>query len=80
MIVRITLVMNHVVLEGEDKQEIKCGTIELSWVEEKSQDEILDLSREWLKNQNFIKDRTRQDRLPRLKSVGQSSLTFAPIE
>jgi hypothetical protein len=49
--------------------------ITFSWVSDLSQEEILSMSKEWLKDKNFL-----TSRMQGLEKVGESSLTIEPVE
>ena len=70
MLVKFVLTMEDLKLEDES-----IDSLEFNWTGDLSQDEILDLSREWITTQNFL-----TDRMVGLDRVGESSLTIEPIE
>lgn len=49
--------------------------ITFSWISDLSQEEVLSMSKEWLKDKNFL-----MRRMEGLKKVGESSLTIEPLE
>ena len=77
MKVKFTLNMsNLVVSENQSATEEKhINRITFSWVSDLSQEEILTMSSEWLKDKNFL-----TSRMEGLKKVGESSLTIEPLE
>ena len=70
MLVKFVLTMEDLKLEDES-----IDSLEFNWTGDLSQDEILDLSREWITTQNFL-----TDRMVGLDRVGESSLTIEPID
>ena len=77
MKVKFTLNMANLVISenesaGNDRQ---INRITFSWVSDLSQEEILSMSSEWLKDKNFL-----TSRMEGLKKVGESSLTIEPLE
>ncbi|HVP36153.1 MAG TPA: hypothetical protein VMT04_04080 [Terriglobales bacterium] len=77
MKVKFTLNMSNLIVSengstGDDRQ---INRITFSWVSELSQEEILSMSSEWLKDKNFL-----TSRMEGLKKVGESSLTIEPLE
>jgi hypothetical protein len=77
MKVKFTLNMsNLLVSENETKgNEKHINRITLAWISDLPEEEVLSISKEWLKDQNFL---TR--RIAGLKKVGESSLTIEPVE
>ena len=70
MLVKFVLTMEDLKIEDES-----IDSLEFNWTGDLSQDEILNLSREWITTQNFL-----TDRMVGLDRVGESSLTIEPIE
>lgn len=70
MKVKFTLNMSNLLMD-----EKHINRITLSWVSELSEEEILSISNNWLKDQSFL---TR--RMAGLEKVGESSLTIEPLE
>lgn len=70
--IKLTLRMSHVVLEGANSQ---VDAVEISCVEEKTEEETLTLSKQWLRDQDFLKNH-----IIGLKKFGESSLTIEPVE
>jgi hypothetical protein len=67
---------NLIVSENQSTAEEKhINRITFSWVSDLSQEEILSMSSEWLKDKNFL-----TSRMEGLKKVGESSLTIEPLE
>ena len=77
MKIKFTLNMtNLLVSENEAKgNEKHINRITLAWISDLPEEEVLSISKEWLKDQNFL---TR--RIVGLKKVGESSLTIEPVE
>ncbi len=77
MKVKFTLNMTNLVLSGNESTAIEkpINRITFSWVSDLSQEEILSMSQEWLKDKNFLTSRMKG-----LKKVGESSLTIEPLE
>ncbi len=46
----------------------------LDWVDEVTQDQVLQMSQQWISSQTFL-----TDRMTGLKKVGESSLTIEPV-
>lgn len=46
----------------------------LDWIEEVSQEEVLEMSQQWISSQTFL-----TDRMIGLHKVGESSLTIEPV-
>ncbi|MFZ6036092.1 MAG: hypothetical protein ACOYUK_03025 [Patescibacteria group bacterium] len=70
MRVRFTLSMDDLVVD--DRLVDSCT---IAWEEDRTRDELLDLSERWITTQNFL---TR--RMIGLQRVGESSLTIEPLE
>jgi hypothetical protein len=49
-------------------------TMVLDWVEEVTQDQVLEMSQQWMSSQTFL-----TERMTGLRKVGESSLTIEPI-
>jgi hypothetical protein len=47
----------------------------LDWVDEVSQDQVLEMSQQWISSQTFL-----TDKMIGLSKVGESSLTIEPVE
>lgn len=77
MKVKFTLNMTNLVLSENESTAIEkpINRITFSWVSDLSQEEILSMSQEWLKDKNFLTSRMKG-----LKKVGESSLTIEPLE
>jgi hypothetical protein len=77
MKVKFTLNMSNLVVSENQSatEEKRINRITFSWVSDLSQEEILSMSSEWLKDKNFL-----TSRMEGLKKVGESSLTIEPLE
>ena len=69
---KVKFTLNMINLVVDDKP---INKITFSWVSDLSQEEILSMSREWLKDKNFLTSRMQV-----LEKVGESSLTIEPLE
>jgi hypothetical protein len=49
-------------------------TMVLDWIEEVSQEEVLEMSQQWISSQTFL-----TDKMTGLHKVGESSLTIEPV-
>jgi len=47
----------------------------IDWIEDVSQERVLEMSHEWITSKNFL-----TERMLGLKKVGESSLTIEPVE
>jgi hypothetical protein len=47
----------------------------IDWIDDVSQEEVLEMSQQWITSQNFL-----TERMVGLKRVGESSLTIEPVE
>jgi len=70
MKVKFTLMMDDLTVEGVHYDEVS-----IDWVSEIAQEEVLDLSQQWITSQNFL-----TQRMLGLSRVGESSLTIEPVE
>ena len=70
MRVRFTLSMDDLTVSGRHYE-----TVTIDWVSEVAQDELSNLSQEWITSQNFL-----TTRMVGLTRVGESSLTIEPVE
>lgn len=70
MRVKFTLNMSNLLMGEENIKKIT-----LSWVSDLSEEEVLSISNNWLKDQSFL---TR--RMAGLEKVEESSLTIEPLE
>jgi hypothetical protein len=52
----------------------KIDNMILDWVDEVSQDQVLQMSQQWISSQTFL-----TDRMIGLRRVGESSLTIEPV-
>jgi hypothetical protein len=70
MKVKFVLTMDDVVVENR-----KIDQIIMDWESDVNQQEILDVSHQWITTQNFL-----TQRMVGLMRVGESSLTIEPLE
>jgi len=70
MKMRFTLSMDDLLVNG-----IKISNMIIDWVEDVSQQEVLEMSHKWITSKNFL-----TERMTGLKRVGESSLTIEPID
>ena len=70
MKVKFVLTMDNVVVEDR-----LIDQVILDWVSEVDQQEIMELSHQWITTQNFL-----TQRMEGLSRVGESSLTIEPLE
>ena len=70
MKMRFTLTMEDLVIEDD-----KVDNMIIDWVEDVSQERVLEMSHEWITSKNFL-----TERMVGLKKVGESSLTIEPVE
>lgn len=70
MKVKFVLTMDDVVVENR-----KIDQIIMDWESDINQQEILDVSHQWITTQNFL-----TQRMVGLMRVGESSLTIEPLE
>lgn len=75
MRVKFTLTMEDLQVFMPDDSIQSIDLVEIDWEADCDQQEILELSHEWIASQNFL---TR--RMIGLQRVGESSLTIAPLE
>ncbi len=77
MKVKFTLNMSNLVVSEDQHsaEEKQISQITFSWVTDLSQEQILSMSREWLKDKSFL-----ISRMEGLRKVGESSLTIEPLE
>lgn len=67
---RFTLSMEDLLVDG-----IKISNIIIDWIEDVTQQEVLEMSHQWITSKNFL-----TERMTGLKKVGESSLTIEPVE
>jgi len=67
---RFTLTMDDLLVNGT-----KIDNMIIDWIDEVSQEEVLEMSQLWITSQNFL-----TERMVGLKRVGESSLTIEPVE
>ncbi len=70
MKVKFVLTMDNVVVEDR-----LIDQVILDWVSDVNQQEIMELSHQWITTQNFL-----TQRMEGLSRVGESSLTIEPLE
>ena len=70
MRMRFTLSMEDLVVE-----EKQIDNMILDWVEDVSQERVLEISHQWISSQTFL-----TERMIGLNKVGESSLTIEPME
>jgi len=70
MRMRFTLSMEDLVVN-----EKSIDNVILDWVEDVSQERVLEISHQWISSQTFL-----TERMIGLNKVGESSLTIEPIE
>jgi hypothetical protein len=70
MKMKFTLSMEDLLVEGT-----RIDNMIIDWVEDVSQEEVLEMSQQWITSQNFL-----TERMVGLKRVGESSLTIEPVE
>jgi hypothetical protein len=69
MKMRFTLNMENIEVGSR-----KIDNMILDWVDEVSQDQVLQMSQQWISSQTFL-----TDRMIGLRRVGESSLTIEPV-
>lgn len=67
---RFTLSMEDLNVDGAE-----IDNIVIDWVEDVSQERVMQMSHEWITSKNFL-----TERMMGLKRVGESSLTIEPVE
>ncbi len=67
---RFTLSMEDLIVNGNS-----IDNMILDWVDEVSQDQVLEMSQQWISSQTFL-----TDKMTGLSKVGESSLTIEPVE
>jgi len=70
MQMRFTLSMEDLVIEGA-----RVDNMVIDWIEDVSQEQVLEMSHQWITSKNFL-----TERMVGLKRVGESSLTIEPVE
>jgi len=70
MRMRFTLSMEDLNVDGAE-----IDNIVIDWVEDVSQERVMQMSHEWITSKNFL-----TERMMGLKRVGESSLTIEPVE
>ena len=67
---KFTLTMDDLLVEGR-----KIDNMIINWVDDVSQEQVLEMSQLWITSQNFL-----TERMVGLRKVGESSLTIEPVE
>lgn len=67
---RFTLNMEDLVVNGSI-----IDNLILDWIEEVTQEKVLEISHQWISSQTFL-----TERMTGLNRVGESSLTIEPME
>jgi len=70
MKMKFTLTMEDLLVDNT-----KVDNLIIDWIEEVTQEEVLQMSQQWITSQNFL-----TERMVGLKRVGESSLTIEPVE
>jgi hypothetical protein len=69
MKMKFTLNMENLDIDGKT-----IDNMILDWIEEVSQDRVLEMSHQWISSQTFL-----TERMTGLQRVGESSLTIEPV-
>jgi hypothetical protein len=69
MKMKFTLNMENLDVNGKT-----IDTIVLDWIDEVSQEQVLEMSHQWISSQTFL-----TERMIGLHKVGESSLTIEPV-
>jgi len=70
MKMKFTLIMEDLILD-----ESKVDNMIIDWVEDVSQQQVLEMSHEWITSKNFL-----TEKMIGLMKVGESSLTIEPVD
>jgi hypothetical protein len=70
MKMKFTLTMDDLLVNGT-----RIDNMIIDWIDDVSQEEVLEMSQLWITTQNFL-----TERMVGLKRVGESSLTIEPVE
>ncbi len=70
MMMKFTLNMEDLIVNGKS-----IDNVVLDWLEDVSQQEVLEISNLWISSQTFL-----TERMVGLSKVGESSLTIEPVE
>lgn len=70
MKMKFTLNMEDLIVEGNE-----IDNMTVDWVEEVSQERVLEISNMWISSQTFL-----TEKMIGLTRVGESSLTIEPVE
>ena len=54
---------------------VRINNMIIDWIEDVTQQEVLEMSHQWITSKNFL-----TERMIGLKKVGESSLTIEPVE
>jgi hypothetical protein len=68
--VKFTLTMENLLVDDN-----RIDNITISWISDVSQQEVLDMSQEWITTKDFL-----TQKMTGLQKVGESSLTIEPVE
>ena len=70
MRMKFTLTMEDLIVENT-----MVDNMVMDWIEDVSQERVMEMSHEWITSKNFL-----TERMVGLKKVGESSLTIEPVE
>jgi hypothetical protein len=70
MKMKFTLTMEDLIVDDG-----RVDNMIIDWVEDVTQEQVLEMSHEWITSKNFL-----TERMVGLKKVGESSLTIEPVE
>ncbi len=62
-------------MEDLHVNDIRVDNMIIDWIEDVSQEKVLEMSNQWITSKNFL-----TDRMIGLRKVGESSLTIEPFE
>jgi hypothetical protein len=68
--IKFTLTMENLIVENNH-----IDNITISWISDVSQQDVLDMSQEWITTKDFL-----TQKMTGLQKVGESSLTIEPVE
>lgn len=69
MEMRFTLTMENLIVD-----DIQVDNLTIDWIENVTQEQVMEMSQEWISSKNFL-----TERMVGLKKVGESSLTIEPV-
>ena len=69
MEMRFTLTMENLIVN-----DIQVDNLTIDWIENVTQEQVMEMSQEWISSKNFL-----TERMVGLKKVGESSLTIEPV-